>query len=97
MDEKVKRYYKHYESQFADIIGLESLESKAKDKKLDWLVDACKRFGYPYSSIWRYENLANMKYLVPLRKTDYICTVLKYLERGLKHNLLQHTLLCIVI
>jgi hypothetical protein len=77
MDEKVKRYYKHYESQFADIIGLESLESKAKDKKLDWLVDACKRFGYPYSSIWRYENLANMKYLVPLRKTDYICTVFK--------------------
>lgn len=84
MDDKIKRYYKHYESQFADIIGLPGLESKAKQKNLDWLVDSCKRFGYPYSSIWRYENLANMKYLVPLRKTDYICTVFKISRKWAK-------------
>ena len=77
MDEKVRKYYKHYEGQFADIIGLPRLLDIAKSKKMGWLETAIDKFAYPYGSIWRYENLANMKYLVPLRKTDYMCTIFK--------------------
>jgi hypothetical protein len=84
MDDKIKRYYKYYENQFANIIGLPRLETIAKNKNLEWLEKAVQNFGYPWSSIWRYENLANMKYLVPLRKTDYICTVFKISRKWVK-------------
>ena len=77
MDEKVKQYHKYYENQFSEIIGLPKLRKIAIEKKQSWLSDAVDRFDFRYSSIWRYENLATMKYLMPVRKTDFICTVFK--------------------
>jgi hypothetical protein len=77
MEEKLAAYYRYYESEYAKIIGLADLELLAKEKNLQWLVEASKKFSYPFSSVWRHETVANIKYIMSPRKTDQICTVFK--------------------
>ena len=74
MTDKLEKYYNHIEQEYSEIVGLPTLKSKSKDK---WLLEAIDKFAYTYSSVWRHENLANMRYLVAVRKTDYICTIFK--------------------
>lgn len=75
--EKISKYYKYYEEQYLKVIGLGDLNKLASVKGLEWIRSLAGKFSYPFSSIWRHENLANIKYLMTPRKLGQITTVFK--------------------
>lgn len=78
--EVLEKYYKHYEEEYAKIIGLPQLKELAKSNKNNWLLEACDNFNFPNSSIWRHENMANVKYMLTPRKSSQITTVFKIIR-----------------
>lgn len=76
-----EKYYKWYESEYAKCIGLDTLIERHPSLKLK---DVVAGFEYGYSSIWRHECLANMKYFAGVRKVEYIPTVFSIIRKGAK-------------
>lgn len=66
-----KKYYAWYEAEYAKCVHLDTLAERHPQ-----VADLAAGFDYGYSSIWRHECLANMKYFSGLRKTEYCVTAL---------------------
>jgi len=77
MVDKLTEYYKWYESEYAKYIDLNKLEKYADKNQIKWLKKAIKDFQYPYSSIWRYTVLNDMRYYLIPKKTEFICTTFR--------------------
>src|SRR5208282_371577 len=82
MDDKLKKYYKWYETTYGEVVGLTELEKKADKEQLGWLKKAAPAFSYKYSSIWRHEVLDTLKYYAIPKKTEYICSIFKISRTG---------------
>jgi|GEM_PF-6499815 len=82
MEDKIKNYYRWYETTYASIINLKRLEDYSNQKQITWLKEAVKNFKFPYSSIWRHEILSNMRYYITPKKTEYICSSFKITRKG---------------
>lgn len=76
-----EKYYKWYESEYSKCIGLDTLVERYPNLKLK---DAVAGFEYGYSSIWRHECLANMKYFAGVRKVEYIPSIFSIVRKGAK-------------
>lgn len=71
-DEQIQaEYYKWYEDEYAKCVHLDSLAERHPHVE-----DLVHGFDYGFSSIWRHECLANMKYFASVRKIEYCVTVL---------------------
>lgn len=66
-----KKYYEWYEKEYAKCIHLDTLAERHPQ-----VADLTRGFDYGYSSIWRHECLASMKYFAGLRKIEYCVTAL---------------------
>src|ERR1700678_105498 len=82
MNDKLEKYYKWYEEQYASIINLKKLDDKADSIQNNWLKTAVQNFKYGYSSIWRHEVLSTMRYYILPKKIEYICTSFKIIRIG---------------
>lgn len=91
MDDKLKNYYRWYESTYALDINLKKLEDKADEDQNKWLKRSVQHFQFNYSSIWRYEVLNSMRYYLFPRKTEYICTSFK-ITRDSKSSIISTSL-----
>ncbi len=65
------KYYKWYESEYSKCVHLDTLAERHPQ-----VAALAKGFEHGYSSIWRHECLANMKYFAGLRKIEYNVTAL---------------------
>jgi hypothetical protein len=77
-------YKEWYHKTFSAIIGLDKAVKYATNKKLTYLQNAISNFQFRFSSLWRYETLANMRYLAPVKKLGYITTTFKISRK--KHS-----------
>lgn len=74
---KLASYYAHYEKEYGSVIGLPELSKLLQSNGFTWLRAAADKFSFAKSSIWRHENMANLKYLIVPTKIDQICTAFK--------------------
>lgn len=75
-------YKKWFESIYGNIINIKKLDKKADNNKNKWLKLAVQNFVYKYSSIWRFENLSEIKHYLYPKKTEYICTSFKIFRKS---------------
>ena len=77
----IQKYYKWYEKQYGDIANIKHLKKLSEEKNLKTLATSCDDFKFLFSSIWRHENMANLKFIAAPRKTDYSVTIFKISRR----------------
>jgi hypothetical protein len=82
MERNYPKYIEWVESEYAKIIELEKLSDYADQHQLSWLKTMVQKFSFRFSSIWRQETLAMMKYYVIPKRTDYAVTIFKIQRKG---------------
>lgn len=79
-DKKIQDYYQWYEKEYLKSIQIDKLRNYAEKQESDLkkrVNHAIDNFQFGISSIFRHEILNVMRFYVPVRKADYICTVFR--------------------
>lgn len=75
-DKKFANYKKWVDEQYITLMGLSQLREYAVKDKIPWLNAAITEFDPSRGNIWRFDAFINLSYLLPIKKYEYITTVL---------------------
>ncbi len=85
----IQKYREWYEQTYKNIISLSKIqkfvtENQKQYPQITYLIKLHDGFVTPYSSLWRHESLANIKYLASVKKSEYITTIFKIHRHNVK-------------
>lgn len=75
-DAKLKEYRQWLESEYLKILDLGRLKEFSINKKIAWLSESITHYNPLAGNMWRFTSLSNLTYLLPVKRYEYITTVM---------------------